>query len=213
MLRRWRNAKETRRTNGPTTPRTAASVDRHVHRTSALPTALRTMRVGGRFARGRPTSSPRWSVPGDDQDGPRRAPEHAFSDGTLPETLPSAPPVGAKDDEVGFPCVGMQHDRASRITVLLDGPNPDSFALSTLPQACQKFEAFALVPCKWMVLGHRMKNVKPRLACTSNAERSTEGVAACLRKIDRAHDRPNRCHVCTSIIDSHGSCPVFGCSS
>lgn len=104
------------------------------------------MRVGGRFARGRATAFPHWSIRRDDQDGPRRAPEHTFSDRTLPETLPPAPPVGAKDDEVGFPCVGMQHDRACWIAVLLDGPNPDSFALSTRAQAGQKFETFALVP-------------------------------------------------------------------
>lgn len=102
--------------------------------------------MGGRFVRGRPTASPRWSIRGDDQGGPRRAPEHTLSDRTLPETLPSAPPVGAKDDEVGFRCVGMQHDRACWIAVLLDGPNLDSFALSTCAQAGQKFEAFALVP-------------------------------------------------------------------
>jgi hypothetical protein len=40
----------------------------------------------------------------------------------------------------------MQHDRACWIAVLLDGPNPDSFALSTFAQAGQKFETFALVP-------------------------------------------------------------------
>lgn len=40
-----------------------------------------------------------------------------------------------------------------------------------------------------------MKNVKPRLARTSNAERALEGAAACLREIDRAYDLPNRCHV------------------
>ena len=37
----------------------------------------------------------------------------------------------------------MQHDHASGIAVLLDGPNRDAFALCTFPQAGQKFEAFA----------------------------------------------------------------------
>jgi K+-sensing histidine kinase KdpD len=63
----------------------------------------------------------------------RRAPQHTFSDGTLPEALPPAPPVGAKHDEIGLSRVGMQHDRASRITVLLDGPlidSPDAFCSS-----------------------------------------------------------------------------------
>ena len=40
----------------------------------------------------------------------------------------------------------MQHDHASGIAVLLDGPNRNAFALCTLPQACQQLETFALVP-------------------------------------------------------------------
>jgi hypothetical protein len=40
----------------------------------------------------------------------------------------------------------MQHDRASGIAVLLDGPYRDALALRTFPQAGQKFETFALVP-------------------------------------------------------------------
>jgi len=49
-----------------------------------------------------------------------------------------------------------------------------------------------------MVRGHRVKDVEPRLARTSNAERSIEGVAACLREIDRTQDLLNRCHIDTS---------------
>ena len=30
--------------------------------------------------------------------------------------------------------------------MLLDGPHRDTFTLRAFPQACQKFEAFALVP-------------------------------------------------------------------
>ena len=77
---------------------------------------------------------------------PRRAAEHPFSDRTLPEALPAAPPVGSKDDQIGFPRIGVQHNHASGIAVLLDGPNRDAFALGTFSQAGQKFEAFALVP-------------------------------------------------------------------
>jgi len=39
----------------------------------------------------------------------------------------------------------MQHDRASGIAVLLDGPNGDACAHRTLTEAGQKFETFALV--------------------------------------------------------------------
>jgi hypothetical protein len=80
----------------------------------------------------------------------------------------------------------MQYDRASGIAVLLDGPYRDAFVLGTFAQACQKFETLVLVPCKRMVRGHRMKNVEPGLARTSNAERAIESVTARLREIDGA---------------------------
>ena len=60
--------------------------------------------------------------------------------------MPPAPPVGTKDDEIGLPRIGMQHDGSSWIPVLLDGPNGDSRTLCALPQAGQKFETFPLVP-------------------------------------------------------------------
>jgi hypothetical protein len=88
----------------------------------------------------------RWSVPGDDQHCPGRAAEHTLADGTLLEPLPAAPPVGSEDDQIGFFGRGLQHDRARRIAMLLDGPNRNAFALRTLSQAGQKLEAFALVP-------------------------------------------------------------------
>ena len=50
------------------------------------------------------------------------------------------------DHEIGFPRIGMQHDRASGIAVLLDGPHRDTFALGAFTQARQQCEAFALVP-------------------------------------------------------------------
>ena len=40
----------------------------------------------------------------------------------------------------------MEHDRAGRIAMLLDGPYQDSLALCAFPEAGQKFEAFTLVP-------------------------------------------------------------------
>jgi hypothetical protein len=49
-------------------------------------------------------------------------------------------------DEIGFPGIGMQHDDASSVPMLLDGSNRNLFALCTLAQAGQKFEAFALMP-------------------------------------------------------------------
>jgi hypothetical protein len=60
--------------------------------------------------------------------------------------LPPSSAVGSEDDEIGFPGVGVQHDHPSGVAVLLDRPNRNAFALCTLPQAGQKFEAFALAP-------------------------------------------------------------------
>jgi hypothetical protein len=83
---------------------------------------------------------------------------------------------------------------ASWIAVLLDGSNRDAFALCTLSQVGQKFEAFALVPGIRMLSGHRVKDVEPGLTHTSNAERPVERVAAGLREIDCAQDLRDRCH-------------------
>jgi len=74
----------------------------------------------------------RGNVPGDDQHRPRRAAEHTFSDGTLSESLPAATPVGSKDDEIGLPRIGMQHDGAGWIAVLLDDPYQNAVALCAL---------------------------------------------------------------------------------
>jgi hypothetical protein len=84
--------------------------------------------------------------PAGHQQRPRRSPQHPFSDGTLSKALPPAPPVGSKNDEIGLSRIGMQHDRASRIAVLLDGAHRDAFALGAFPQARQKPETFALMP-------------------------------------------------------------------
>lgn len=73
------------------------------------------------------------NVPRDDQHWPRRAAEHAFSDGALSEPLPAASPVGSKDDEISLPGIGVQHDHASRLAVLLDRPYQNSCALCALP--------------------------------------------------------------------------------
>jgi hypothetical protein len=40
----------------------------------------------------------------------------------------------------------MQHNHACWIAVLLDSSNRYAFAFGTFPQACQKLEAFVLVP-------------------------------------------------------------------
>ena len=40
----------------------------------------------------------------------------------------------------------MQHDDPCGIAVLLDSPNRYACAFGTFPQACQKLEAFVLVP-------------------------------------------------------------------
>ncbi len=156
------------------------------------------MRRSGQYARSRPIASPRWSVPRDNQHGPRRASEHTLSDRTFPEALPAAPAVGSKDNQISFSRIGMQHDRASGITVLFDGPHHDAVALRTLPQARQKFQTFALVPRKWIVRGHRVKDVEPGFARTSNAERPIKGITARPREIDRAQNLLNRCHIDTS---------------
>jgi hypothetical protein len=41
--------------------------------------------------------------------------EGTFSDGTPSEALPPAPAIGTKNDQIGFPRIGMQHDYASWI--------------------------------------------------------------------------------------------------
>ncbi len=88
----------------------------------------------------------RGNVPRDNKHRPLGAPEDTFSDGTLPETLPPAPPIGTKDDEIGLPRVGMQHNRAGGVAVLLDCPHRNTFAFCAFPQAGQKFKTFALAP-------------------------------------------------------------------
>jgi len=159
---------------------------------------LRRPRLHGRTARRFLVALSRGNVPRDDQHWPRRAAEHTFSDGTLSEPLPAATPVGSKDDEIGLPRIGMQHDGAGWIAVLLDNPYQNSLALCALPQAGKKFETFALVPRKPRIGRHRVKNVKPGLAHTSNAERSIEGVVASLGEINCAQDLRDRFHTDTS---------------
>src|SRR6185436_21187317 len=90
--------------------------------------------------------APRRSVPRDNQHCPRGASEHTFSERTVSKTLPAAPPVRAKDNEIGFPRIGMQHDHLRRIAMLFDGANQNTFALRAFPQAAQQFDAFALTP-------------------------------------------------------------------
>jgi hypothetical protein len=105
-----------------------------------------TTRPHGRNAGSLLVALPGWSVPGNNEHCPCGAAKHTLSDRTLSETQPTPPPVRSKYDEVGFPRIRMQHDDASWIAVLLDGPNGDALALCTFPQAGQKFEAFPLVP-------------------------------------------------------------------
>src|SRR5688572_14111316 len=76
---------------------------------------------------------PRGNVPRNDQHCPRRAAEHLFPDRAFSEPPPTPSPVRSKNDEVGFPGVGMQHDHASGIAVLLDSPNWYAFAFGTFP--------------------------------------------------------------------------------
>jgi hypothetical protein len=149
----------------------------------------------------------RWSVPRNDQHCPRRPPEDTFSDGTLSKPLPPAPPVGAEDDEIRLPGIGMQHDRAGRIAVLLDDPHGNALALCTLPKASQKLETFALLPGKRLARGHRVKDIEPSLSRASNAERSIERVVTGLREINRAHDPLESLHIDTS--SSIPSVPSF----
>jgi hypothetical protein len=155
--------------------------------------------VVDRSSADRSSAAPSWlNVPRDDQHWPRRAAKHAFSNRPLSEPLPAASPVGSKDDEIGLPRIGMQHDGAGWIAVLLDNPYQNSLALCALPQAGKKFETFALVPRKPRIGRHRVKNVKPGLAHTSNAERSIEGVVASLGEINCAQDLRDRFHTDTS---------------
>ena len=105
----------------------------------------RALLMSGRWTRSRLAPS-RVNVPRNDQHCPSRAAEHAFSNRAFSEPPPTSAPVRSENDEVGFPGIGMQHDHASGITVLLDGPNGDACALRTLTQAGQELETFALVP-------------------------------------------------------------------
>jgi hypothetical protein len=137
----------------------------------------------------------RWSVPRHDQHCPRRPPEDTFADGTLSKPLPSAPPVGAEDDEIRLPRIGMQHDRAGWIAVLLDDPHRNALALGPLPEPGQKLETFPLMPGERMTRRYGVQDVEPALACASDAQRSIEGVLTGLREIDRAHDPLERLHM------------------
>ena len=47
---------------------------------------------------------------------------------------------------LGFGGVRVQHDRAGRLAMLLDGSHADALAFRALPQPCQKLQPFALMP-------------------------------------------------------------------
>jgi hypothetical protein len=89
--------------------------------------------VGSRARRG---------IPWNNQHRPRGLTQHTFADRTLSEPLPSSSTVGSKDDQVGFPRVGVQDDDASRIPVLFDDADWDAFPLGTFPQLGEQFETF-----------------------------------------------------------------------
>ena len=122
------------------------------------------MRGCARSSRGASSALLREHVAWNDQQWPRRAPQHTFADRTLPDTLPSTPTVGAKNDQISLPRVGVQQDGASGVPLLLCGPHRDAFTLGALPQGRQQCEAFALVHREWIVLGHDVKDVEPAFA-------------------------------------------------
>ena len=140
-VRQWPLLKETAKVCGP--------VLQHPFATQTLSVSFfagsSTMRLRGRSARRFPVASARCSVPRDNQHWPCRAAEYTFADRALSESLPPAPPIGSKDDKIGFPPIRMQDNHAGRIAGLLNGSNRNALALCTLPQAGQKFEPFALV--------------------------------------------------------------------
>ncbi len=67
-----------------------------------------------------------------------------LADRTLPETLPTPAAVGAKHDEIGFSGVGMQHDHAGGIALLLDNANRHTGSLRSGAQLLQQVESFDL---------------------------------------------------------------------
>ena len=90
-------------------------------------------------------ASPGRNIPGHNQHCPRRPAEDTFAHRALSKTSPAAPHVGAKDYEVGFPRIGMQHDRSSGIAVLLDGSDRNTVAFGAFPQPGEKLEPLALM--------------------------------------------------------------------
>src|SRR4051794_12060408 len=62
---------------------------------------------------------PGLSIPRNDEHRPRGTTQHAFGNRSLSELPPPPSSVGSQNDDIDFPGVGMKHDHAGRITMLL----------------------------------------------------------------------------------------------
>lgn len=89
--------------------------------------------------------------------------------------------------------------------MLLDDSYRYLVTLCALSQAGQELEAFPRVPRERMRLRHRVKDVEPGPAHTSNAERAVERVPTRLREIDRAQDFLDCCHIEISSVTLGGA--------
>ena len=91
-----------------------------------------------------PLQDPGLSIPRNDQYRPGGTAQDAFGNRSLSEPPPPSSTVGSQNDDIDFPGVGMKHDNAGGITVLLFDAHLHACRLCAFPKMGEVFEPFVL---------------------------------------------------------------------
>src|SRR3954453_7212669 len=86
---------------------------------------------------------PGLSIPRNDENWPRGTAEDALGYRSLSEPAPPSSSVGSQNDDIDFPGVGMKHDHAGGIAVLLVDAHLHTRRLGAFPKMGEVFEPLA----------------------------------------------------------------------
>jgi hypothetical protein len=134
---------------------------------------------------------PRPGVPRDDQDRPGGTTQNAFGHRSLSEPAPSTAPVGTKNDDIDFPGVGVKHNHAGRIAVLLFDTHRDTCRLGASPKVGEVLEPLGGARRESNVRRGRVEQKELGAANHREIERTLEGAFARLLEIIAHRMRPN----------------------
>ena len=102
--------------------------------------------------------------------------------------LPSAPPVGAEDDEVDLSGVGVEDDDASGIAVLFLDSDPHARSFGTCPKLRQVLETFGGAPREREIRRRGVKEKESGPTDDRQTQCAVERSLTCLFQIDGAQN-------------------------